>query len=71
MIAGQRWSAATKSDKMALLRDLLSSAMIIRLRNLAERDAPRREPDDGEQEIGGLRRMAANSDAPPVAMKQA
>src|SRR5262249_27090567 len=57
MIAGQRWSAATKSDRIALLRDLLSSAMIVRLRIPAERAAPRREPDDGEQEIGGLRRI--------------
>src|SRR5215475_1813245 len=57
MIAGQRWSAATKSDRIALLRDLLSSAMIDRLRNPAEQAAPRREPDDGEQEIGGLRRI--------------
>src|SRR5262249_57132731 len=38
-------------------RDLLSSAMIVRLRIPAERAAPRREPDDGEQEIGGLRRI--------------
>src|SRR5215831_19852032 len=57
MIAGQRWSAATKSDRIALLRDLLSSARIVRLRIPAERAAPRREPDDGEQEIGGLRRI--------------
>src|SRR5262249_59846925 len=59
MIAGQRWSAATKSDRIALLRDLLSSAMVPRLRIPAERAAPRREPDDGEQEIGGLRRIGA------------
>src|SRR5262245_15470577 len=57
MIAGQRWSAATKSDRIALLRDVLSSAMIGRLRIPAERAAPRRKPDDGEQEIGGLRRI--------------
>src|SRR5262249_15686518 len=31
--------------------------MIIRLRIPAERDAPRREASDGEQEIGGLRRI--------------
>ena len=57
MIAGQRWSAATKSDRIALLRDLLSSAMIVHPRIPAERAAPRREPDDGEQEIDGLRRI--------------
>src|SRR5262244_3339594 len=57
MIAGQRWSAATKSDRIALLRDPLSSAMIVRLCIPAERAAPRREPDDGEQEVGGLRRI--------------
>src|SRR5262245_65521973 len=57
MIAGQRWSAATKSDRIARLRDLLSSAIIFRLRIPAERAAPRRKPDDGEQEIGGLRRI--------------
>src|SRR5215471_21781613 len=61
MIAGQRWSAATKSDRIALLRDLLSSAMIVRLRIPAERAAPRRKPDDGEQEIGGLRRIGTTS----------
>src|SRR5262249_6815343 len=61
MIAGHRWSAATKSDRIALLRDLLSSAMIVRLRVPAERGAPRREASDGEQEIGGLRRIATTS----------
>jgi len=31
--------------------------MIVRLCIPAEGDAPRREADDGEQEIGGLRRI--------------
>jgi len=57
MIAGQHWSAATKSDRIALLRALLSSAMVGCLRIPAEGAAPCCEPDDGEQEIGGLRRI--------------
>jgi len=55
MIAGQRWSAATKSDRMALRRALLSSAMVGCLRIPAERDTPCRQARDGEQEVGGLR----------------
>jgi len=54
MIAGQRWSAATKSDKIALLRAPLSSVIMGRLCIPAERDAPRSQAGDGEQEIGGL-----------------
>src|SRR6516225_247074 len=54
MIAGQRWSAATKSDKIALLRAPLSSVIMGRLCIPAERDAARSQAGDGEQEIGGL-----------------
>ena len=57
MIAGQHWSAATKSDKIALLRAPLSSAIMGCLCIPAERDAPRRQTGDGEQEVGGLRRI--------------
>src|SRR6516164_2102627 len=57
MIAGQHWSAATKSDKIALLRTPLSSAIMRCLCIPAEREAPRRLRGDGEQEVGGLRRI--------------
>jgi hypothetical protein len=59
MITGQRWSAATKSDRIALLRALLSSAMVGCLRIPAERDTPCRETRDGEEEVGGLRGIGA------------
>ena len=62
MIAGQRWSAATKSDKIALLRAPLSSVMVGCLRIPAEGDAPRRQAGDGEQEIGGLRGIGTIAD---------
>jgi hypothetical protein len=55
MIAGQRWSAATKSDRIAQLGALLSSAMVGCLHIPAECDTPCRQARDGEQEVGGLR----------------
>src|SRR5262249_5383662 len=55
MIAGQRWSAATKSNRIALLRAPLSPAMVGCLRIPAERDTPCRQARDGDQEVGGLR----------------
>ena len=45
----------TKSDRIARLRALLSSAMVGCLRIPAERDTPCRQARDGEQEVGGLR----------------
>src|SRR5882757_2213044 len=59
MIAGHRWSAATSSDWIALPSGFRSflTGMIVFPFEIAERAAPRREPDDREQEVSGLGRI--------------
>src|SRR5262245_22337127 len=56
MIAGQRWSAVTSSERIALSSGFagLPSAMVASA-VLAEREAACRERGDGDEEVGRLR----------------
>src|SRR5262245_31526449 len=60
MIAGQRWSAATSSARTARSSDFaaLPSAMVASVAP-AEREAACRQRGDGDEEVGGLRRIGA------------
>src|SRR5690242_4674683 len=61
MISGQRWSAATRSARKAPSSGLalVASDMAISFAGRAELNSPRRQRGDGDEKVGGLRRVRA------------
>src|SRR5262249_20184447 len=69
MIAGQHWSAVTRSARRTpssglalVVSDMVASDMAISLAESAERDPARRQLGDRDEEVGGLRCVGAVAD---------
>jgi hypothetical protein len=68
MMAGQHWSAATRSERIESGRGLSAFISVMSPRLLVEGDAARHEPGNGQKEISRLRGVGWNDDGLGVAV---